>query len=163
MEGTVALKCDWCGGCLYVETGTLLPSSIKSLGFWVYMRQTASTHSINIWEKEKVCLVWGRLRFLFLWFRRCPQFPVSVCQSGGRTESTAAASAAAWLSERLMYFHGNQTQSSQLSQNASVLWNMVTGTFTGQQQASFSTSCLSMTCSNIKWLFHSNCLGYYSY
>lgn len=66
--------------------GTALPSSIKSLGFWVYTQQTASTLSVNIWEKEKVCLVWGCLRFSFLWLRRCPQFPVSVCQSGGRSE-----------------------------------------------------------------------------
>lgn len=75
------------GGWPCVETGSLLPSSIKSLGFWVYMQQTASTLSVNIWEKEKVCLVWGCLRFSFLWLWRCPQFPVSVCQSGGRSDS----------------------------------------------------------------------------
>lgn len=75
------------GGWPCVETGMLLPSSIKSLGFWVYTQQTASALSVNIWEKEKVCLVWGCLRFSFLWLWRCPQFPVSVCQSGGRSES----------------------------------------------------------------------------
>lgn len=75
------------GGWPCVETGSLLPSSIKSLGLWVYMQQTASTLSVNIWEKEKVCLVWGCLRFSFLWLWRCPQFPVSVCQSGGRSDS----------------------------------------------------------------------------
>lgn len=73
------------GGCLCVKT--LLPNSIKSLGLWVYTQQTASSHSVNIWEKEKVCLVWGCLRFSFLWLRRCPQLPVSVCQSGGRSEN----------------------------------------------------------------------------
>ena len=41
-----------------------------------------------------------------------------------------------------------------LSQN--LLWNIVVGRLCRQQQASFSTSCLRMTCSNIKWLFHSN-------
>lgn len=74
-------------GWLCVERRTQLPSSIKSLGFWVYTQQTASTLSVNIWEKEKVCLVWGCLRFSFLWLQRCPQFPASVCQSGGRSES----------------------------------------------------------------------------
>lgn len=74
-------------GRLCVEPGTMMLSSIKSLWFWVYTRQTASTPSINIWEKEKVCLVWGCLWLPFLWLQRCPQFPVWVCQSGERSES----------------------------------------------------------------------------
>lgn len=86
MEGTVALKCDWWRLAMCGDR-TLLPISIKSLGLWVYTLQMASTLSVNIWEKEKVCLVWGCLRFSFLWLWRCPQFPVSVCQSGGRSES----------------------------------------------------------------------------
>lgn len=153
------------GGRPCVERETLLPSSIKSLGFWVYTQQTASTLSVNIWEKEKVCLVWGCLRFSFLWLRRCPQFPVSVCQSGVRSESRLlllgyqrGQSIATVTKPKARCFKSPQ---SLLSQN--LLWNIVVGTSTGQIQASFSTSCLSMTCSNIKWLFHSNCLSYYSY
>lgn len=152
------------GGWPCVETGTLLPSSIKSLGFWVYTQQTASILSVNIWEKEKVCLVWGCLRFSFLWLWRCPQFPVSVCQPGERSESMLLLllgyqrrqSIATATKLKACCFKSPQ---SLLSQN--LLRNMVVGTST--VQASFSTSCLSMTCSDIKWLFYSNCPSYYSY
>lgn len=64
--------------------------------------------------------------------------------------------AAAWLSET-----PERQAQSLVSQNA--LWNMAVGASTGQHQASFSTSCLSMTCSDFKGLFHSNCSSYYSY
>lgn len=116
--------------------------SIESLGLWVYTLRAATSVCITIWKREKVCLVRGCLRFPFLWLLRCPQLPVSVCQSGGTSESQTAAGL---QPKRPGHCRGNRNSLLQ-----ELLWNTVAGNQTGQRWASFSTSRLSATCFKLK-------------
>lgn len=116
--------------------------SIESLGLRVYTLRAATSVCITIWKKEKVCLVRGCLRFPFLWLLRCPQLPVSVCQSGGTSESQTAARL---QPKRTGHCRGNRNSPLQ-----ELLWNMLAGNQTGQRWASFSTSRLSATCFKLK-------------
>ncbi len=98
MEGTVALKCDWSRLCVGGQDPALLPSSIKSLGFWVYMQQTASTLSVNIWEEGESLSGLRLSAVLLLVALEVPTVP-SVRVPVWR-EIWEQAAAAAWLSER---------------------------------------------------------------
>lgn len=135
--------------CLCVVPRILMLGSIKSLRFWVYTRQTALTPSINIWEKEKVCLVWGRLWLPFLWLQRCPQFPVWVCQSGGRSEN--------WLLFCCCLAIGEartlpQQPNSKLRAVPALFYVVKSGDWNLHWTASFSTSHFFY--SNNKYLFY---------
>lgn len=160
-----------------VERGTLLPSSIKSLGLWVYMLQTASTHSVKR-SREGESLSGLRSSaaplLVALEVPAAPGVSVPVWREIRKQAAAAAAVAApaapaapaAWLSTRPEHCHSKQ---SLLLKSAQCLlfqkweWNMATGTYTGQHQASFSTLYLLITWFNIKWLFYSNCPSDYSY